>query len=172
MVHDDQVTSCLHRVHGQVKYLHRVYDQVTSCLHRVHDQVAIHTNVRGELGQLPLHLFWKERIIKYWHRLSSGFIPSLLQHALSEQLALDKGGKECWLSKTKDIYDKAGLSNLHVSANMDNIKDHVNTIMTRYRVQYVQEWFAQIQRPLSIRGNALNKLRTYKLFKHQFQLEK
>ena len=128
--------------------------------------------VRGELGQLPLHLFWKERIIKYWHRLSSGFIPSLLQHALSEQLALDKGGKECWLSKTKDIYDKAGLSNLHVSANMDNIKDHVNIIMTRYRDQYVQEWFAQIQRPLSIRGNALNKLRTYKLFKHQFQLEK
>ena len=64
------------------------------------------------------------------------------------------------------------LYTLHVSANMDNIKDHVNAIMTRYRDQYVQEWFAQIQRPLSIRGNALNKLRTYKLFKHQFQLEK
>ena len=44
--------------------------------------------------------------------------------------------------------------------------------MTRYRDEYVQEWFAQIQRLLSTRGNALNKLRTYKLFKHQFQLEK
>ena len=55
---------------------------------------------------------------------------------------------------------------------MDNIKDHVNAIMTRYRDQYVQEWFAQVQRPLSTRGNALNKLRTYKLYKHQFQLEK
>ena len=116
--------------------------------------------VRGELGQLPLHLFWKERIIKYWHRLRSGFIPSLLQHALSEQLALDKGGKECWLSKTKDIYDKAGLSTLQVSPNMDNIKDHVNAIMTRYRDQYVQEWFAQIQRPLRKRIEQTQNVQT------------
>ena len=37
--------------------------------------------VQGELGQLPLHLWWKERILKYWNRISSGDIPSLLKDA-------------------------------------------------------------------------------------------
>ena len=27
--------------------------------------------VRGELGQLPIFLLWKERILKYWNRLCS-----------------------------------------------------------------------------------------------------
>ena len=25
--------------------------------------------IRGELGQLPIHLLWKERILRYWNRL-------------------------------------------------------------------------------------------------------
>ena len=38
--------------------------------------------VRGELGQLPVHLFWKERILKYWFRLNKDDIPILLHEAL------------------------------------------------------------------------------------------
>ena len=38
--------------------------------------------VHGEVGQLPLHLLWKERILKYWHRLCSEDIPVLLKQAM------------------------------------------------------------------------------------------
>ena len=35
--------------------------------------------VRGELGQLPIQLIWKERILRYWDRLCSNDIPMLLK---------------------------------------------------------------------------------------------
>ena len=37
--------------------------------------------VRGKVGQLPLHLLWKERILKYWHRLCFKDIPVLYTKA-------------------------------------------------------------------------------------------
>ena len=30
---------------------------------------AVGMAVRGELGQLPLYLWWKERLLNYWNRL-------------------------------------------------------------------------------------------------------
>lgn len=36
------------------------------------------TAIRGELGQMPIHLYWKERIIRYWNRLCSEDISILL----------------------------------------------------------------------------------------------
>ena len=44
---------------------------------------ATNAAVRGELGQLPLHLYWKERILKYWKRICEGNIPTILLHAVS-----------------------------------------------------------------------------------------
>ena len=40
---------------------------------------ASNAAVQGELGQFPIHMFWKERIFKYWCRLSSGNVPIYLQ---------------------------------------------------------------------------------------------
>ena len=37
------------------------------------------TAVRGELGQLSLHLWLKERILRYWDRLCSENLPILLK---------------------------------------------------------------------------------------------
>ena len=45
-------------------------------------------------------------VYMYKHRLSTGCVPSLLQHALSEQLPLVEVAKECWLSEAKDISTK------------------------------------------------------------------
>ena len=36
---------------------------------------ATNSAVRGELGQFPLHLFWKENIIKYWCRVNTDDTP-------------------------------------------------------------------------------------------------
>ena len=55
--------------------------------------------VRGELGQLPVHLFWKERILKYWFRLNKDDIPILLHEALLIQQYMIHSGKICWLLK-------------------------------------------------------------------------
>ena len=52
--------------------------------------------VRGELGQLLIHLIWKERILRYWDRLCSNDIPMLLKEAVALAHQLGQTGKKCW----------------------------------------------------------------------------
>ena len=53
--------------------------------------------VRGELGQLPIHLIWKDKILRYWDRLCSNDIPMLLKEAVALAHQLGQSGKKCWL---------------------------------------------------------------------------
>ena len=48
---------------------------------------AAATAVRS-VGQTPINLYWKERIILYWNRVCSEDIPILLKHAALEQMQL------------------------------------------------------------------------------------
>jgi len=78
-------------------------------------QSATNMAVRGELGQLPLHLLWRERILPYWNRLCSEEIPDLLREAFDREafdLAtwMHQSGKTTWVSKVKELFDKAGMS--------------------------------------------------------------
>ena len=59
-------------------------------------------SVRGELGQFPLHLFWKENIIKYWCRVNTDDIPKHLKLAVNTQYEMLKNSKLCWLSKNSE----------------------------------------------------------------------
>ena len=127
--------------------------------------------VRGELGQLPVHLFWKERILKYWFRLNKDDIPILLHEALLIQQYMVHSGKICWLLKVHQLYSNAGLTYKCDMVGIENVKDHVNEIMSQYRDQYIQEWYTRINRTDSRKENAGNKMRTYKLFKQVFQIE-
>jgi hypothetical protein len=52
--------------------------------------------VRGELGQLPLHLWWIERILKFWDRLCAEDAPMLLKAAVHCSLDMAYAGKRCW----------------------------------------------------------------------------
>ena len=53
---------------------------------------ATNIAVRGELGQLPIHLIWKERILRYWDRLCSNDIPILLKEAVALAHQLGQSG--------------------------------------------------------------------------------
>ena len=77
-------------------------------------QSATNMSVRGELGQLPLHLLWREMILRYWNRLCSEEIPDLLRetfhlhgylHGCTNLVKL-----ATWVSKVKELFDKAGMS--------------------------------------------------------------
>ena len=71
---------------------------------------ATNMAVRGELGQLPLHLLWRERILSYWNRLCSEEIPDLLKEAFHLSFWMHQTGKTTWVTKVKEIFDKAGMS--------------------------------------------------------------
>ena len=130
---------------------------------------ATNSAVRGELGQFPLHLFWKENIIKYWCGVNTDDIPKYLKLAVNIHHEMLKNSKLCWLSKIQNIYNSAGLSCKFSSAGTESTKQHVNEVMMRLSDQFIQDWFNQINKPEGKKGS--NKLRTYKLFKDNFELE-
>ena len=65
-------------------------------------QNATNSAVCGELGQFPLHLFWKENITKYWCR-NTDDIPKYLKLAINIQHEMLKNSKLCWLSKIQRV---------------------------------------------------------------------
>jgi len=73
-------------------------------------QSATNMAVRGELGQLPLHLLWRQRILRYWNRLCSEEITDLLREAFHLATRIHQSGKTTWVPKVKELFDKAGMS--------------------------------------------------------------
>ena len=131
---------------------------------------ATNAAVRGELGQLPLHLYWKEKILKYWKRICEGNIPTILLHAVSVSEVMSQSGYQaCWMSKLREIYNRAGFPSAFNENGFEHIE--INIVMSRYRDQFVQQWMEQLNCTSSKRGTAGNKLRTYRLFKYVFGLE-
>ena len=67
------------------------------------------------------------------------------------------------------MYNNAGLSCKFSSAGTKSTKQHINEVMMRLSDKFIQDWFVRINKPEWKKGS--NKLRTYKLFKENFQLE-
>ena len=97
-------------------------------------------------------------------------IPKHLKLAVNIQYEMLKNSKLCWLSKIQKVYNNAGLSCTFFSAGTKSTKQHINVVMTRLSDQlFIQDWFVRINKPEWKKGS--NKLRTYKLFKENFQFE-
>ena len=67
---------------------------------------ATNMALHGELGQLPLHLLWRERILSYWNRLCSEETPDLLREAFHLSTWMHP---TTWVAKVKEIFDKDGM---------------------------------------------------------------
>ena len=130
---------------------------------------ATNMAVHGELGQLPLHLLWRERILRYWNRLCSEEIPGLHQEVFHLSFWMHQTGKTTWVTKVKELFDKAGMSFAFTPNGCG--RRIIEQVMTCYRDQFIQLWNSELSRQTSKRGEAGNKLRTYRLFKSRFQLE-
>ena len=125
--------------------------------------------MRGDVGQLRLHLLWKERILKYWHRLCSEDIPVLLKQAMVQTCQLRETSNNCWISKLKTFFNMAGFSSLLSSSGCD--AEVQTNILTRYTDQYLQIWNSELSRVTSKSGSGGNKLRSYGMFTKEFKME-
>ena len=73
---------------------------------------------------------------------------------------------------TKELYNAAGSPvKFNMCGGSKSTKTHVNEIMVQLSDQFIQDWFNKLNAPEGSRKNYSNKLRTYKLFKKEFQLE-
>ena len=120
--------------------------------HMLHVLISTPTMaVRGELGQLPLHLWWKERILKYWNRISSGDIPNLLKDAANLLIHNVSSNSNNWVGKIMTIYNNSGLSS-YFSAVWGCDPATRNRIMCVLRDKFLQKWHENLLRDQSVRG--------------------
>ena len=126
--------------------------------------------VRGKLGQLSIHMWWKERILKYWDRICSEEVPKLLKAAMYRSLEITQAGGKCWAQNVANIFNNAGYPEFF-SGSSGCDKTMRNVIMCSYRDQFIQLWHATLEREHSPSGHGGNKLRSYTLFKNEIHLE-
>lgn len=112
--------------------------------------------ILADTGKFPLMYRQQASALKYWQRVRSGNCPNLLKICYDIQLTLHQGKFPCWLSKIHKILDSLDIQDNHNQATL-----HARLFENAQR------------RMLNEINDSENnpKLRTYKLFKTQLQLE-
>ena len=102
--------------------------------------------------------------------LCSPDIPILLKEAAHTAIANAAPGRHNWVSRVMNIFNHAGLSS-YFSEIYGCCRNVTNQIMNKYRDQYIQVWLSSLSTNNSRTGEGGNKLRTYRLFKSNLELE-
>ncbi len=125
--------------------------------------------VFGEYGILPITLRLKQNVLKYIHRLNSLPDTSPVKWAYLELKALHDYGYETWCKRAFAILHEFEWEAGYVSGGFVNVKSQqVKTkLKNAYSTLYKAQWLSDINDI-----GVCRKLRTYKLFKTSFKLEK
>ena len=117
---------------------------------------ATNMSVYGELGQLPVNLWWKERILKYWNRIISDDAPMLIRAATHLSLQIAKDGRKCYVSSFATLLNNAGYdATFTESYGVDQSMQ--NSIMSTYRDQFIQKWHSNLEREQSRGGERVGE---------------
>ena len=73
-------------------------------------------------------------------------VPLHVKQAVLVQSTMLNDSRFCWLSKTQQIHNEAGLSFKFSMAGTDFTRQHVNKVMTQLSDQFVHDWYVQLSR--------------------------
>ena len=120
----------------------------------------------GELGRIPLAIFRKINMIKYWMKILQQDGSSLLKQVyimLKQDSDLNNNyNGNNWASQIKNILQQHGFE--YVWWQQSDIDIPFHYIRQRIVDTYQQSWYSEI--------NNSSRLESYCVFKHDFELEK
>ena len=128
---------------------------------------------RGELGEFPILINQIILSIKYFIRINTMPVDSLVYKCLQECKHLTGNNSSTWLNGLRNIFTHCNeIPNWNKLMNGDsvNVKMLCSSIERKMKKMYENQWLAKINKT-SINGTEGNKLRTYCKFKKQFNLE-
>jgi hypothetical protein len=127
--------------------------------------------VYGEFGHIPLTFTKDIRTLCFWKHLMSAKDNTLLRNTFSlSQYISTNLHHNGWASHLKDLVDKYGLNPYWEQNNINDLSDDaIKNIVTTYYIEKV--WRPALERIEAKSGEGKNKLRTYRLFKSDFQME-
>ena len=128
---------------------------------------ATNLAIFGELGRYPLMIDILTNMIKYWKRIH---IKNniLLTNAYSLSNTLSKAGKNCWASSIDAILKLLDLKEYQVLSSKINIR---NMVKKKLYLKYCSIWKKELFNDKRQNKTSGNKLRTYRLFKPNFNFE-
>ena len=121
--------------------------------------------VYAECGRFPLKIKIQVQLIKYWKRILRLNDDSIAKNAYKSLYDLHGMGQENWCTHVQNILNEAGMQSVWVEQYISD-RDLAILKETLYK-SYMDKCLANI---CDSENNP--KLRTYKLFKNEFKLEK
>ena len=123
----------------KVRFCKYVHNYVHKYVHKSTCYIMIY----GELGETPLHIDIKCKMVLYWARLItsqenklSKMIYSLIYKLYERDLF-----HSTWISSVKSIVDSAGYSGIWTNQSLPKSPDHFNTLVKVARPIYTKlEW--------------------------------
>jgi hypothetical protein len=126
---------------------------------------AVNSAVLSELGLLPIYIYGFKASVGYWYHIKKCNDSSIVKNAYLDSIHLNKG----FGFNFKMLLNKIGFQ--HVWHNQDtfSINSLTKAVFTKLRDRYLNYWYANLHND---EGNPNgNKLRTFRKFKVQYQLE-
>ena len=125
---------------------------------------------RAELGRFPLILEIYISIIKYWVRLIKLPSDRLVVEALNTNLNIQSQGCFSWTTLVKFILKQADMEHIWTTKNTQNENQFIKNLKQKLQNKYTEMFLNLINKDKS--NTSQNKLRTYRIVKHNHNKEK
>ena len=122
--------------------------------------------VYGETGRFPLAVRQRINILKYWCRIINMENNSIVKNTYLELHKLSADGHYTWCSLIQSILSDHELNHIWHSQSIVNTNEFVNNAKEFEHARFIMNWKNAIED-----SSAHPILRTYKLFKTEFQFE-
>ena len=147
------------------KYCKEIEDvQVTFCKYVL--GVPRHTSnaaVLGELGRLPLNVYYMHKLVKYWVKLldmDEDRLPRSVYLMLKEH---DSHGRINWVTHVRKLLYRFGFGVVWLQQNIGNTDTFLSLLKQRLTDIACQDWHTQVVEN--------DKLKTYNCFKSILEIE-
>ena len=120
--------------------------------------------VYGDLGRFPLFINSYISCIKYWFRLLEMGNDRLPKTAYEMLLRLDRNGKDCWVSKIREILCETGFNFVWLQQGVGDKNSFLRSFKQRLVDMFIQEWSGAVRDK--------DRYEIYRSFKTIFEKEK
>ncbi len=126
---------------------------------------------RAEMGRFPLLISIAQASINYWMNILAS-PDKLVYSAYCEEVNADKTGSKNWVTLIRCILRRCNLERLWHAQRVKNHRQVLQQVRSQLENQFKHTFFKQIEDVNSKNKQSGNKLRTYKLIKKHYKMER
>ena len=127
--------------------------------------------VLGELGRFPPYIEQSRNTLKYWLKLSEQPTHSILYNAFTEDMELGNRRRTSLFLKLKNTFDLVKWNAPLSLSGPHNQRVLCDKFVEELRNEFICSWFGRLHNDSKGACGHKNKLRTYRTFKIEYEME-